>query len=520
MTYTSVTGAYKEIDPCALDAFNPKEIEEKTKDGIIDINLTGIVCTIGPKCESKDTLKEMLQAGMRIARLNFSHGSHEAKAKMIQLLKELRNETGRPFAIALDTKGPEIRTGDLKNGNVIITKDSEVIVSNDKEKFGECSPSFIYFDFPNIQALETGVSIYIDDGLLQLKIVEKIDAKTIKCIAQNEGELGSRKGVNLPNVETNLPAMTETDKKDLKFGVEQDLDMIFASFIRNAKHVAEMRDYLKECGAKEHIFIITKIENHEGIKNFDEILEASDGIMAARGDMGIETMLETVPIKQKIMARKCNEAKKPFIVATQMLESMCNNPRATRAEVYDVNGAILDGASCVMLSGESAKGKYPLLAVKTQSTIAKSVEKYISQIDKCSNALPKHPAEWLAECSDARFIISMECGSCGKIPTLKNSVPNIPVAYLTTNPKRAYEANLNRGMLPKIVDASKIKSSDYKTTVIEMLKEGILALKTYSYCDLNISEDENIVMLCSCPGSYQLSVIKAKDFNVDPKNLK
>jgi len=529
MTYTSLNSNFARLNAIDHDKYfeSTKCCKDESGKCRLDVNLTGIVCTIGPACDSPEKLTEMLNAGMRIARLNFSHGDHESKAKLIKKLKDLRSSTGKPFAIALDTKGPEIRTGDLKDKSsktIPIKIGSTVTLTNEISKYSECTSDFIYFDYAGVKSLPVGTSIFIDDGLLQLKVEKKVNDSTLECKAINSGNLGSRKGVNLPNVSVDLPAMTDKDKKDLKFGVEHSVDMVFASFIRSLKHVQEMREYLRECGDKQgEIHIIPKIENSEGLMNFDEILSGSDGIMAARGDMGIETMLETVPLKQKIMARKCNDAKKPYIVATMMLESMCTNPRATRAEVYDVNGAILDGASCVMLSGESAKGKYPLEAVKTQALIAKSVEKYCEELSKCSTmvceALPRHPAEWLAKHTGARFIIAMECGNFNEsIPSLRASVPNTPVIYLSSDEKRVHQSNCFRGMLPHLIDAKKCSTKDHKETMKYILSEGLAGLKKYAP-KCRVKDDEPIVILTSCPGHYSLNAVFAKQFEIDMKTI-
>ena len=335
---------------------------------------TKIICTMGPNADKREMLKALVENGMDIARFNFSHGDHEEQKARFDLLKSVRDEMKKPIAILLDTKGPEIRTGLLENGGKVVLKEGEEFILTSKEIKG--NEKMVYQTYSQLaKDVKPGNTILIDDGLIGLEVKE-IRGGDIVCTVRNGGELGQRKGINVPNVRVNLPGITKKDRDDIIFGIEQGIDFIAASFVRDAEAVKEIRAILKEHNA-EHVDIIAKIENSEGIENIDKIVSAADGIMVARGDMGVEIPAYEVPHVQKMIVEKCNQKYKPVIIATQMLDSMIRNPRPTRAEVTDVANAIREGADAIMLSGETAMGKYPVEALKMMAQIAESTEQYL-----------------------------------------------------------------------------------------------------------------------------------------------
>lgn len=335
---------------------------------------TKIICTMGPNTNDESLMRKLVQSGMDIARFNFSHGDHEEQKMRMDMLKKIRDEEGKPIAILLDTKGPEIRTGILKDGKKVMLQAGNVFNLSTEDIVGDETKTSI--TYPGLVAdVQVGSTILIDDGLIELKVKEKRDTEIV-CKIVNGGELGERKGVNVPNVPVRLPAITDKDRDDLRFGVEQKVDFIAASFVRNAECILEIKAFLKECGAP-YIPVIAKIENAEGIKNIDEIIRCADGIMVARGDLGVEIPAEEVPYLQKMIIQKCNDNYKPVITATQMLDSMIRNPRPTRAEVTDVANAVYDGTDAVMLSGETAQGKYPVEALQMMVHIVESTEEHL-----------------------------------------------------------------------------------------------------------------------------------------------
>lgn len=335
---------------------------------------TKIVCTMGPNANDENLMRNLVKNGMNIARFNFSHGDYEEHKFRMDMLKKIREEEKLPVAILLDTKGPEIRTGVLKDGKkVILQEGAEFTLTSEDIVGDEHKVSITYSGLT--EDVMPGRKILIDDGLIEMEVV-KITENDIVCKVINGGELGEKKGINVPNVPVRLPAITEKDREDIKFGVSQGIDFIAASFVRNAECIIEIRSWLRECNAP-YIPIIAKIENAEGIRNIDEIIRCADGVMVARGDMGVEIPAQEVPYIQKEIIKKCNDNFKPVITATQMLDSMIRNPRPTRAEVTDVANAVYDGTDAVMLSGETAQGKYPVEALKMMVQIVENTESHL-----------------------------------------------------------------------------------------------------------------------------------------------
>ncbi|KAG2228180.1 hypothetical protein INT45_009227 [Circinella minor] len=420
---------------------------------------SSIIGTIGPKTNSVEMITQLRNAGLNVVRMNFSHGSYEYHQSVIDnTRKSYELYPGRPVAIALDNKGPEIRTGNMRDDiELSITAGHEMIFSVNPEYKDICDDKVMYLDYKNLpNVIKPGKMIYVDDGVLSFDVIS-IDGDDITVRARNNGRLCAHKGVNLPGTDVDLPALSEKDKADLRFGVENKVDMVFASFVRRGQDVKDIREVLGEDG--KHIKIISKIENHQGVMNFDDILAETDGVMVARGDMGIEIPLERVFIAQKMMITKCNLAGKPVICATQMLESMTYNPRPTRAEVSDVANAILDGADCVMLSGETAKGNYPVEAVTTMHDIcrlAESVFCYPATFNELRSltALPTETTETVAcaavsaahEQSAGAIIVLTTSGKSARF--LSKYRPQCPIIVVTRNPQTARQSHLNRGCFP------------------------------------------------------------------------
>lgn len=411
---------------------------------------TKIVCTIGPKTESVEMLKTLLKTGMNMMRLNFSHGDYTEHGNRIINFRQAQKETGIRAALLLDTKGPEIRTIKLEGGqDVAIEAGQEFTITTDKSVIGNKERVAVTYE-GFARDLQVGNTVLIDDGLLAFTVKE-INGNEVKCIAQNSGDLGENKGVNLPNVAVNLPALAEKDINDLKFGCEQGIDYVAASFIRKADDVRAVRKVLDENGGKR-VKIISKIENQEGLDNFEEILELSDGIMVARGDLGVEIPVEEVPVAQKMIIKRCNEVGKVVITATQMLDSMIKNPRPTRAEVNDVANAILDGTDCVMLSGESAKGKYPVESVNVMVKVAEKMDPLVNvkrDIAKknvtITSAVARGTADMSEELGAKVIVVATQSGRAAR--DMRRYFPAATILAITNDEKTANQMVILRGVV-------------------------------------------------------------------------
>ena len=373
---------------------------------------TKVVCTIGPASETYEILKNLVQNGMNVARLNFSHGNHEEHEKRIEEIKKVREDLDVHLAIMLDTKGPEIRTGKFKVEKVELQEGDSYIITT-RDVLGDQTMASVSYE-GIVGDLEIGDKILIDDGLLSLNVDGFLNDTDIQCTVENHGEIKDHKGVNLPGVKTNLPALTDKDIEDIKFGIRMGVDFIAASFVRKAGDVLEIKRILEDNGG-ETIQIIPKIENQEGVDNLDEIIEVSDGIMVARGDLGVEVPTEDIALIQKDMIARCNAVGKPVITATQMLDSMIRNPRPTRAEVTDVSNAIFDGSDAIMLSGETAAGKYPEEAVQTMSNIAIRTEESIDYGKKLKERGSEASPSVTDAISYATCTTAMDLGAAGII---------------------------------------------------------------------------------------------------------
>ncbi|MGV8171266.1 MAG: pyruvate kinase, partial [Candidatus Woesearchaeota archaeon] len=349
---------------------------EKSSDKNFKDRKTKIICTIGPSSNTKDMIEKLFEKGMNIARLNFSHGTHEDHLKVIKIIQEINEKKEIPIGIMLDTKGPEIRIGKFREPTVLKDNDKITVTTREIEWCNEKIMNVTYQKLPEI--LQKGSLIYIADGTIELK-VEAIEGTEIECTITIGGEISTRKNVNIPGAIVDLPAVSEQDIEDIEFGIKHGIDFIAQSFVKNTKDIQEVRKILADHGA-ENIHIIAKIESFQALESLDKIIDVSDGIMIARGDLGVQIPIENIPSIQKNIIHKCNLVGKPVITATQMLESMTKNPRPTRAEATDVANAILDGSDAVMLSGETASGKHPLRAVDIMDKISRKTEKTLKSV--------------------------------------------------------------------------------------------------------------------------------------------
>ena len=447
-----------------------------------NLRKTKIICTIGPASESEEMLTDLINAGMNVARINFSHGGYEENAEKIDNIKKVRTKLNKAIPLCLDTKGPEIRTGKLESGDVKVKiEEGQKFTFLYEDVIGNNTKTSISYKGLS-EDVKPGSTILVDDGALEFR-VDKIVGKDVECTAMNTAMLGSRKTVNVPGLKLNLPALSEKDINDLTNGVKAGFDVIFASFVRRADDLIQIRKLLDDNGGK-HIKIISKIESQEGIDNIEEILELTDGIMVARGDMGVEIPFEKVPLIQKMFIKRCNELGKPVITATQMLESMTQNPRPTRAEVSDVANAVYDRTGAIMLSGESAMGKHPVLCVQTMDRISKAVEADLNYWKRFSNMDVEIPREdlkahvaYIAAATaknlkaDAIVVYTNSGESASK---LSGMGPECPILAITDNEKTFYQLGMMWNVTPVLVSGKNSPEETLEAGIEEFKKNEIL----------------------------------------------
>lgn len=441
---------------------------------------TKIVATIGPASESEEILRALFESGVNVCRLNFSHGNHEEHQVRIDTIKKVREEMGLPIGLMLDTKGPEIRLGDFRDGKIVLNQGDHFTLTT-RDILGDNSiVNISYEELP--KDVKVGNMILIDDGLVELEVLEIKDTE-IECIALNNGELSNHKGVNVPHVEINLPAITEKDKGDIIFGIKNDIDFIAASFIRKAEDVTNIRKILEENDG-EHIHIISKIENQQGVDNIEEILKASDGMMVARGDLGVEIETEIMPLVQKDLIKRCNNHGKPVITATQMLDSMMRNPRPTRAEVTDVANAIFDGTSAIMLSGETAAGKYPVDSVKTMYKIAVKTEGALDYENilktradgsetTTTNAISRATCYTAHDLKAAAIVTATSSGHTSK--AISKFKPKTPIIAATNSERVMRRLSLVWGVYPVLAPMSATTDEVVSNSVEAAVKGGYIS---------------------------------------------
>ena len=440
---------------------------------------TKIICTLGPAVDDEKVLEKLMKRGMNVARMNFSHGSHEEHKQRMDKFKKLRGKLNFPIALLLDTKGPEIRTGKFEEKEIML-KERQCFVLVNEDIIGDSSKCTVSYK-ELYKDVKKGNKILINDGLVELEVNEIIN-KDIHCTILNGGVVGTKKGINVPGAEINLPSLTEQDVRDIKFGIENEVDFIAASFVRKGSDIIEIRKILEKNGG-EKINIIAKIENRQGIDNFDEILRLADGIMVARGDLGVEIPVEEVPIVQKTLISKCFRNGKPVITATQMLDSMIRNPRPTRAEASDIANAIYDGTSAIMLSGETAAGKYPLESLETMARIAEQAESSIDYWERLlstkydinrsvTNAI-SHSTCTSAQELEAKAIITVShSGHTARM--VSRFRPACPIIATTVNERVWRQLSLSWGILPYIVDVASTTDELFDMGVEKALESNIV----------------------------------------------
>ena len=450
------------------------------------LRMTKIVCTIGPKTEPLEMLEKLANAGMNVARLNFSHGNYEEHGMRIKRIKELNKKRTQPIAILLDTQGPEIRTGILKDDIKLSTGDKFTFTIADKFE-GKMGTTITYKQI--VKDIKKGDVILVDDGMLEFE-VEKVSAKDVACKVLNSGTLSSRKGVNIPGININLPALSEKDIEDIKFGVKNDVDYIAVSFVRKPEDITNLRKLVKSEGA--NTLILAKIEHMDAVNNFDKILEAADGVMIARGDLGVQVPFEEIPTIQSALIAKCNKAGKPVITATHMLNSMTDYPRPTRAEVSDVANSVLNGTDAVMLSAESAKGKYPVESVVAMDKICRAVERTLENNIEKMNAgknVPEIIARAVAQSADvvgAKAIITFTITG-NTAQTISKFRTKVPIFAMTVSDKIIRATSLSWGVYS-------FKMHEYSSTDT-MIKDGLSILKEKGA----LAKDDLVVITSGVP---------------------
>ncbi|HOV09848.1 MAG TPA: pyruvate kinase [Spirochaetota bacterium] len=440
---------------------------------------TKIICTLGPATDDTDVLRRIFLTGMDVARLNFSHGTHEEHLKRVEIFKQIRDELKKPVALLLDTKGPEIRLRTFKNGEVILKEGDKFILTTEEIEGDETRVSISYKGLVN--DVNRGDRILIADGLIELRVLE-VTSIDIVCEVVNGGELSNRKGVNVPGVTVRLPFLSDNDKKDLIFGIKNDFDYVALSFVRSAEDVKVVQKFMEENGGL-NIKLISKIENRDGVRNIDEIIRVSDGVMVARGDMGVEIPFEEIPHLQKMIIKKTVSAGKPVITATQMLDSMIRNPRPTRAEITDVANAIYDGTSALMLSGETSIGKYAELTVATMAKIAEKTETeidYVKLFDNTHINISRNVTDAISysTCSAAHSLNAAAIITITKSGHTSRMVsryrPKCPIIASTPLRKVYNQLALSWGVIPMLAEEATTTDEIFQNAVDNALAAGLI----------------------------------------------
>ncbi len=445
----------------------------------MNLRKTKIVCTLGPSTDKDGVLEQLVEEGMDVARFNFSHGDHKEQLERFERLKKARETAGRPVAALLDTKGPEIRIKDFKEGKVQLKRGQKFTLTTEEIEGDESRVSITYKDL--VQDVMPGVTILIDDGLIGMEVDEVTETEII-CTVLNDGAISNKKGVNVPNVDLSMPYISQKDREDIIFAIEQGFDFIAASFVRSAEDILEIRKIFDEKGC-DNINIIAKIENMQGVNNIDEIIRVTDGIMVARGDMGVEIPFESVPLVQKTIIRKVYNAGKVVITATQMLDSMIKNPRPTRAEATDVANAIFDGTSAIMLSGETAAGAYPIEAVRTMVKIATATEESIDYVAKfkkrdnlqnpdITNAISHATCMTAMDLNASAIVTVTQSGRTARM--ISKYRPSCPIIGFAVDEKVCRQLNLSWGVYPMLLDQRETIDDLFDASVDQSMKKGLI----------------------------------------------